>query len=337
MYRNENNEETPACQPASNRPVAECEWVNLPDLKGRDPVKGIRITGKLADHRAAGFAIELILCILGRMMFAAAVNCFITPLHLYSVGFTGIAQLIAAFFTGVLHMHVPDGISLTGIIFWMLNVPMLALAWFGIGKRFFYKTLFVALISSSFLTFLPVPAQPLLDNKLTLVIVAGAIAGTGAGIALSAGGSGGGQDVLGMWLAKKNPNMSVGITSLAISIFIYIILIACFDLETLIYSFIFSFVTSLAIDRSHFQNLKMRVQIALTKEGLGAFLTERMNRNAQEFAEAGTARDRRLVTVIITKAEERELIRLVRGFDPAAEISVEEGVQVFGAFRKPFS
>ena len=77
------------------------------------------------------------------------------------------------------------------------------------------------MISSFFMAVIPVPAATLLEDTLTVCIVGGVMAGVGAGIALTAGGSGGGQDVLGVYLSKKHPNMSVGVVSILISILVY--------------------------------------------------------------------------------------------------------------------
>lgn len=281
---------------------------------------------------------ELILCAFGRFLFAVSVNMIITPLALYSVGFTGLAQLIRTFCLNVLGIQAPPGLDLTGIFFYILSVPTFFLAWFGVGKAFFWKTMFVTTISSFFMMIVPVPEVPILDDVLTLCIVGGILGGAGAGLALRAGGSGGGQDVLGVYLARKYPNMSVGIVSFSISLFIYACCIIYFDLHTLIYSFIYSTITSMSLDKVHYQNIKVLVEIDTSRPELRERLAYSLNRNVMMNAEIGDGDVQYYhLKVVITKSEEKKLIALVHEMDPDAFLVMGEDVLVSGQFTKPVS
>ena len=292
----------------------------------------------LLQNRWAALAWEVFLCVVGRFMFSFSVNVLITPLNLYSVGFTGIAQLLRTFCISVLHVQTPAGLDLTGIIFWLLNIPVLILAWFGIGRRFFCKTLFIIVISSLFMTLLPVPAEPLLDDTLTMCILGGVIAGLGAGLALSAGGSGGGQDVIGVYLSKKNPNMSVGIVSIAISLLVYAACLIYFDVQVLVYSLIYSTITSISLDKVHYQNIKIRVEIETGNPEMRERLSRELNRNVMAVEESGgdSAAHYRL-ELVITKTEKRAMLRAVHAIDPEAFIIMDENIQVNGRFAKPIA
>jgi len=279
---------------------------------------------------------EIVLCAFGRFLFAVSVNIFITPLDLYSVGFTGLAQLLRTFCVNVLGIQAPAGMDLTGILFYLLSIPTFFLAWFCIGKAFFWKTLFVTTISSFFMIIVPIPDAPILDDVLTMCIVGGILAGSGAGLALRAGGSGGGQDVIGVYLARKYPNMSVGICSFAISLFIYACCIIYFDLRTLIYSFIYSTITSMSVDKVHYQNIKVLVEIDTTCPELRNRLAYFLNRNVMMNVEVGDKDVQYYhLKVVITKLEEKKLISLVRETDPNAFLVMGEDVLVSGQFTKP--
>lgn len=288
------------------------------------------------ESRRLQFAWEIILCILGRLLFAVSVNVMITPLHLYSVGFSGIAQLIRSFCLSVLHLKTIPGLDLTGIIFCILNIPVLFLAWFGIGKMFFKKTLFITVVSSFFMTVIPVPSVPFMDDTLTVCIIGGMTAGFGAGLALRAGGSGGGQDVIGVYLAKKYPNMSVGIVSIVVSVIVYMACLIYFDVQVLIYSFIYSTITSITLDKVHYQNIKIRVEIDTSVQDMRSLLCTHLNRNVMCIAETGDGeRPYNRLMVVITKAEQRKLLRLVHSMDSDAFIIMDEHVSVVGRFSKP--
>lgn len=55
--------------------------------------------------------------------------------------------------------------------------------------------------------FTPVPSGPIIEDPLTACILGGIIAGFGSGLTLRNGGSAGGTDILGMYFAKKYPDV----------------------------------------------------------------------------------------------------------------------------------
>ena len=60
----------------------------------------------------------------GSLMFALGVNLIIIPLGLYNGGFMGIAQLMRTFVVSVLHVPVPSGVDLSGILYFIINIPL---------------------------------------------------------------------------------------------------------------------------------------------------------------------------------------------------------------------
>ena len=56
---------------------------------------------------------RILMTVVGNILYAAGVNLMINPIHLYSGGFTGIAQLVRLFLTGFLHIPLngTSGIS----------------------------------------------------------------------------------------------------------------------------------------------------------------------------------------------------------------------------------
>ena len=70
----------------------------------------------------------LLYSVCGGILFAAGVNLFITPLDLYNGGFMGIAQLIRTFLSSALHLSFGQT-DIAGIIYFLINLPLLYLAW----------------------------------------------------------------------------------------------------------------------------------------------------------------------------------------------------------------
>ena len=62
-------------------------------------------------------------------------------------------------------------------------------------------------------------------------------------------------------LLKKYPNVSVGKINILMNIFVYLICLFLFNIEIVAYSFIYTTVLSMAIDRVHIQNINTSVMI----------------------------------------------------------------------------
>ena len=102
----------------------------------------------------------------GVFLFAFSFCVFLRPLGLYSGGFTGIAQIIHLVFQDILKIPLPGGIDWTGIIFWMLNIPLFLLSYVLISHSFFYKTIVCVCLQSLFIAFIPSPEIPVFTDPL---------------------------------------------------------------------------------------------------------------------------------------------------------------------------
>ena len=211
----------------------------------------------------------------GSLMFALGVNLIIIPLGLYNGGFMGISQLIRTFVVSVLHVPVPSGVDLSGILYFIINIPLFYMGLKILGKEFAIKTLITVGMQSMFLVVVPIPAVPLIEDYLTACIIGGIIAGTGTGLVLRGRSSGGGQDIIGLCCSKKYPNISVGKINILMNIFVYAICLFLFNIEIVIYSLIYTTVLAMAIDRVHIQNINTSVMIFTKKMGIPGPLLSR--------------------------------------------------------------
>ena len=136
----------------------------------------------------------------GNLLFAVGINMIITPMNLYSSGFTGMSMLIRMFLLEVLHVPQIPGIDYLGIIYYLLNMPLFVLAYRALGKEFCVTTVISIGIASLCMSLVPVVSKPVFDDYLTACLVGGLVTGTGAGMVLKGGTSGGGQDIIGVAL-----------------------------------------------------------------------------------------------------------------------------------------
>ena len=102
----------------------------------------------------------------GAVLYSMGVNFFIVPVSLYSGGVVGISQVIRSILVEYCHIHFPGFIDISGIIYFLINVPLLFLAYKEISRRFFVKTVMAVGIQTLMMTLLPIPTVPILDDVL---------------------------------------------------------------------------------------------------------------------------------------------------------------------------
>lgn len=272
---------------------------------------------------------------LGSIMFAFGLNVFIIPLSLYNGGFMGISQLIRTFILKILPFSLGHT-DIAGIIYFLINLPLIYMAWSKMGKEFFGRSIITILIQTAALTLIPIPSTPIISDYLTACVIGGIIAGTGSGMILRGGSSGGGQDILGIYFSKKFPGFSVGKVSIIINFFVYGVCLLLFNIEIVIYSLIYGVVYSIACDRVHIQNINMSVMIFTKKLGISRAIIEQTGRGVTNWDGAGayTNQTSYILFVVISKYEVSQLKRIVRSIDPNAFMIITEGCSVSGNFEK---
>lgn len=273
------------------------------------------------------------LILAGSLLYAFGMNVFLTPLHLFSGGGVGLAQLLTLFFEQFIQV---EGLNLYGIVYMLINIPLLLLAYFQIGKKFFLKTLIGSGAISIFITLLPTLQVPIVEDYLTSVLIGGIASGAGVGLILSAGGSGGGIDVVAVWAAKKFKSTSVGKISLYFNVLLYAVMLFLFDVQTVIYSLIYTVIFTLMLDKTHYQNINVRVMIFTKKDGIDREITGQTGRGVTEWTGFGayTKEETHILVSCISKYEVNEIMDIVHGIDQQAFVIVDENVMVNGNFEK---
>ena len=277
--------------------------------------------------------LKYLLVILGSAMYAAGVSYFITPQNLYAGGMMGTAQIIKTLIVDYLHFNV-GSLDLTGIIYYILNVPLLFLAW-KLNKNFFCKTI-VSITTLSFLLTVFTISKPILEDKLTSCIIGGIICGIGIGFTLRAGGSGGGLDIFGVYATKNFRNFSVGKVNIVYNCFIYLICALMFNLPTAIYSVLFTTVGATATDRIHSQNIMVQATIFTKVDGVTQLIIDRIHRGVTELDGHGayTHENVHVLITAVSKYEAHYLRQIIHEFDPHAFIMYNQLYSVDGNFAK---
>lgn len=183
--------------------------------------------------------IDLLLMVLGCFISSLGVNFFLASSHLLSGGVTGIA-LIFQYLLGIN----------SGIIVFLINIPLFLLSYFKLPKKFtFYSALGMLSFSISLIITAPFANLLVLDDILLSCIYGGITCGLGYGIVFSRNGSTGGTDIITMLLRKKFSNFNIGSLSFSINLLVVAIGASFFGIPIALYTLISMFAQSIVLDK----------------------------------------------------------------------------------------
>lgn len=279
---------------------------------------------------------DVIKMIIGTFMFCIAINIFVVPNNLYTGGVLGISQLIRSVIISLFKLEINFDIS--GVIYYIINIPLFIVAYKNLSKPFFYRTLLVITIQTLLLSI--IPTESIVKDTLTNILVGGLLGGAGLGIILSCGASTGGSDIIGLIIAKKNNELSVGKLGLIINLFVYSITGVLYGLETMIYSIIYSFIDSLTIDKMHEQNICSTAFIfcKTNPKEINDYIKNELGRDFTYWDAKGGYDDSRtyIIYTALTKYELVKLERKIKESDFNAFMIKSEGIGIKGEFEKKF-
>lgn len=276
-----------------------------------------------------------LICIMGAVVYALGVNLFVVPSELYSGGVMGLCQVIRTLLADVWGMDF-GGFDIAGVIYYLINIPLFALAFARMGRKFFVKT--VIAVTAMTVALSVIPTTQIVEDAMAACVVGGIISGAGVGVILRMGSSGGGMDIVGMMLTQWKRDFSVGKVNLFMNLALYATCLFLFDVEIVVYSIIYAAVYSLAMDKFHTQNINVEVNV-ITKANttvLEKEVFEELGRGITKWNTLGayTNEQSHILYIMLSKYEVNRLKSLIRKHDPNAFIVVNEGVSVDGNFLK---
>lgn len=262
------------------------------------------------------------------ILSAIALNFFFQPGHVYSSGITGLAQIFTTLSSQFLGHQLSVAMTL-----YLLNVPLLILAWFKIGKPFTIYTIITVTFSSLFIHV--IPEYTLTPDPIINAIFGGAVMGAGIGYALRSGISSGGTDIFSLYIRKKT-GRQVGSISLIFNGIIVLIAGVLFGWQAMFYSLLTIFVSSRVTDAIYTKQRKMQATIVTRKPKIVTqALHSKLHRGVTVVNSASGAYSGSNMTIlitIITQAEYQEFKYIMKQIDPTAFVSIAENVKVLGRF-----
>lgn len=270
---------------------------------------------------------DYFLMTVGSVIFCMAWTSFLIPNGLASGGMTGLCTII----------QYGTGIPI-GWTYPILNILLLILGFFSLGKGFGFKTIYVLALTSILFEVLPMfPVLEVTDfpDKLLVAIVGATMESIGIGLVILRGGSTGGTDIIAMIVNKYWP-VSVGKVYLYTDIFIITSLLIVPDkgIVDMIYAYVVMLGFSFGIDIVLLGN-KSSVQILVFSSKyaeIADHIINNVGRGVTALQSVGwySQAESKVLLVVTRKHEMNEVINEIKNIDSKAFISISSAHSVYG-------
>ncbi len=130
---------------------------------------------------------------IGALLMAVGISLFLVPNELSTGGFSGISLITYYLF------KFPLGTTML-----ILNIPLLIIAFFKIGKELFFRSIYGTVLLATFVDWLD-RLKPLTQDRFLACIYGGILVGIGTAAILKLNGSTGGSDLLSYVIKEFRP------------------------------------------------------------------------------------------------------------------------------------
>ena len=287
---------------------------------------------------------EYLVMTLGLLMYVLAWTIFLAPNNLVGGGVTGLASIVQYATSGALKM---------GTTYLAVNIALLVLALFTLGRNFGAKTIYAVILCGFGLNFFQGVIPPdiikslAIDNgKLMSTIIGGIIIGIGIGLTMSQGGSTGGTDIVALVVNKYrgvSPGRMILFVDAGIILSSFFVPSYLADgalmpwtekLTTVVYGFILVVLTSTTLDM-YLAGSKQSVQLFILSKKYAQIadgITTQMHRGVTVLDGKGwyTKENTEVLMVITRKTDLKVMLRFIRSIDPDVFMSVSSVTGVYG-------
>jgi len=266
------------------------------------------------------FNCGLIIC--GSIIFVIGMSSMLVPQKLLSGGLVGITLIIYYL------LPVFD----IGLVYFLLNIPMLLLGWVHVSRRFMLYSIFGMTFFSLAANIIRTPPVELSDPMLA-ALFAGVVCGIGGGIILRSLGSAGGFDIFAVYVNKRF-GLRPGVVIMASNALVLLAGAILFDIEKALYSLIYVYSSSRVIDvvLTGFNRRKALLIISKESHEIADRILFHVNRGVTYLKGQGgyTGEERDVIFTVTTLTELPRMKEIVFNIDPDAFMVVNDTLEVLG-------
>lgn len=278
---------------------------------------------KLNINKIKEILIECIETIIGTAIMAIGISLFLLPNQLSSGGFSGIATITYY----LLNISV-------GTMVLVLNIPLFIIAFFKIGKSFFFKSLLGTISLSVFIDFFE-KFTPLTQDRFLACIYGGIIIGLGTAIVLRSRSSSGGTDLISNIIREYNHKIRMGTVIVIVDTIIIALNVIFFKkLEIGLYSAIAIYLDGKMIDII-FEGIyftKLLFIISDKNEQIAKTIGKEIKKGSTGLYGKGmySNEDKLILVCAAPRSDISKIKELARNIDPHCFIILSNAREVFG-------
>ena len=274
--------------------------------------------------------LEIFYTILGSLIMAFATAQFLLPNHLSTGGFSGIGTIVYYFW------NIPVGTTN-----FIINIPLLILAYLKIGKYFILKAVGGTILLSFFLNILE-GLPSLTEDRLLACIYGGILMGLGTALIFKAGASTGGTDLI--TTLVKRFNVEIRTSNIVIIFDTIIVLLSVLFFRTIevgLYSAIAIYLMGKMIDIS-FEGINFSKMIFIISDKYGEIsdnINKSLVRGTTGLYGKGmyTNKERTILLCVVNRNEVSKIRKIVDEVDKNAFIVISNAREVFGKGFKEYN
>lgn len=257
---------------------------------------------------------RLLLVTIGVLILSAGLHWFLIPSNLAVGGTSGLGMILNAYVP-----HIP-----VGAIIGVLNIALLILAYFVIGRDFLGLTVYASILMSVLLLLFEwmLPVSGILVDDLLLNLIFGIlISGIGMGIVFNQNASTGGTDIVAK-IVNLFLHLEIGKSLMLVDFSIVLLAGLTFGVRIGLYALLGVILNSLIIDQM-IAGLTRKVSIMVISkevERINDYLHKDLDRGGTIFSARGgfTGEDRPVILTILSRAQYIQLKQFVQRTDPYA-------------------
>ena len=261
--------------------------------------------------------------LLGSVLFGIGISLFAVPAAIAPGGITGLAVMMQHLFGAPV-----------GVVTVLCNLPLLAAAFFLLGRPFFWRSI-AGIAASSVMIDLAVLLPPFAGDRLAAAVFGGVLCGAGVGLIYMRGGSTGGTEIAASLIRRRTPHVSLGNVLLAVDGGILLLSAFVFrDMNSALYGAVFVFLTAQVVDRLVYggQTAKMVWVVTTQWEPIRHAVLTDMRRGITVISAVGGYTDtpKRVLMCAVSPAEVSRLKTIVRCIDPDAFLLFTTADEIHG-------
>lgn len=276
-------------------------------------------------QRGKVLAADILVDIIGSVIYDIGIHCFVGPANIAPGGMSGVAIIINYL------ASLP-----IGIMTFVLNIPLLFLAWKFLGRSLALKTIKSLFINTFILDYVIAPLLPqYLGDRMIASGFGGILMGVGLAMIFMRGSTTGGTDIMSYLLQLKFPHIPIGKAVLIVDcVIIAASMLAFGNVETGLFGIVSLVCCTKAMDSIIYgleKGTKFTVYSHQNQE-IARVIMEDLERGVTllEAQGAYTRKERYVLVCVVRRQEYAKVKSIIYDIDPSAFVTVDEVDEVLG-------